>query len=341
MLKWILSSILKYYIGTIDSLRIKVAALCFAVCEASVLSVCVRFVLCESSLQECVPGPSVRVSVCVVDKKMPRGNQSQTDTKKSTKSKGKKGPDKTPDIVGNTPATSAETDNPEHYSSETEFEEVQESLEKSLSYESLTWMRHVIRVQAEDVLKTKLDHVIQAEVAKYIADNLAKAVHPLEVKTKELEETVAKLNRALTGVNKDLAKKNDEIEKLKSHIDRIDQKQREKVVRVTGVEEESDEKLQRKIVKIAKNKLGMKKIKEEDVQEVYRAGKKKSNKTRDIVIQFTKKSTRDVFLQHKSKIPRTADPKTRMYINEDLTEYRQKLLFDASGKIKGAWSMVT
>ena len=275
-----------------------------------------------------------------VDKKMPRGNQSQSDTKKSKKSKGKKGPDKTSDI-GNMPDTSAEMENPEHNSSETEFEEVQESLEKSLSYESLTWMRHVIRVQAKDVLKTKLDHVIQAEVNKYIRDSLAKAVHPLEVKTKELEETVAKLNRALTGVNKDLAKKSDEIEKLKSHIDRIDQKQRETVVRVTGVEEESGEKLQRKIVKIAKNKLGMKKIKEEDVQEVYRAGKKKSNKTRDIVIQFTKKSTRDVFLQHKSKIPRTADPKTRMYINEDLTEYRQKLLFDASGKIKGAWSMVT
>ncbi len=142
-------------------------------------------------------------------------------------------------------------------------------------------MRHVIRVQAEDVLKTKLDSLIPAEVNKHIKDNLGKVMQSFEVKTKELEEKVTKLNRALAGVNKDLAKKNREIEQLKSHIDRIDQKQRETRVRVTGVEEESDENLQKKILKIAKSKLGMKKIKEEDVQEVYRAGKKRNNKTRD------------------------------------------------------------
>ena len=87
----------------------------------------------------------------------------------------------------------------------------------------------------------------------------------------------------------------------------------------------------------------MKKIKEEDVQEVYRAGKKREGQTTDIVIQFTKKSTRDTLLKQREKIPGTTNPVARMYINEDLTEYRQKLLFDArkmvkSGKIKGAWS---
>ncbi len=234
--------------------------------------------------------------------------------------------------------------NPVHedVDSETEFEEVQETLRNSLSQESLTWMRHVIRVQAEDVLRTKLDRVILNEVNKYMEENLTKVVQSFELKTKGLEETIVKLNRALCGVNKDLAKKNAEIEKLKSHFDTTDQKQRETRVRVTGVDEENEENLQKKVVKIAKNKLGMK-IKEEDLQEVYRAGKKKTNKTRDIVIQFTKKCTRDVYLQHRKKIPRTPDPKARMYINEDLTEYRQKLLFDArqvakNGKIKGAWS---
>ena len=224
-----------------------------------------------------------------------------------------------------------------------EVAEVQQTLENALSYESLTWMRHVIRVQAEDVLRTKLDHVIQAEAVKFMEENLTRVTLSFENKIKGLEESVIKLNKALTGVNKELAKKNKEIDRLKSHIDKVDQKQREARVRVTGVDEENEENLQKKVVKIARSKLGMKKIKEEDVQEVYRAGKKRNNKVRDIVIQFTKKSTRDVFLQQRSKIPRTTDPKMRMYVNEDLTEFRQKLLFDArqvtkSGKIKGAWS---
>ncbi len=55
-----------------------------------------------------------------------------------------------------------------------------------------------------------------------------------------------------------------------------------------------------------------------------------------------KKSTRDEFFKQRTKIPRTTDPRRRMYIDEDLTEFRQKLLFDARqkvkcGKIRGAW----
>ena len=114
-------------------------------------------------------------------------------------------------------------------------------------------------------------------------------------------------------------------------------------MRIACVQEENDENLYRKVLKIAKSQLGMKKLKEDNIQEVYRAGKKKNKQTRDIVIQFKDKSLRDSFLEQRKKIRRTTDPKDRIYINEDLTEYRQKLLFDARqvakhNRIKGAWS---
>ncbi len=177
---------------------------------------------------------------------------------------------------------------------------------------------------------------------KALGDKLAKVVESYELKTKALQDTILKLNKSVAGINKDLSKKQNEIDKLKAYVDKIEQKQKESRVRITNVEEEEGENLQKKVLKIAKNKLGLK-LKEECVQEVYRARKKKDTKTRDIVMQFEKKCTRDDFLQRRTRIPRTQDPKAWMYINEDLTEYRQKLLFDARkmvkcGKIKGAWS---
>ncbi len=78
----------------------------------------------------------------------------------------------------------------------------------------------------------------------------------------------------LNNPNIEGVRKNDEITKLKSHIDSIEQKQKETRVRIAGVQEEREENLPKKVLKIAKSQLGMKKMKEEDIQEIYRAGKK-------------------------------------------------------------------
>ncbi len=203
------------------------------------------------------------------------------------------------------------------------------------------WFRNIIRAQAKHVMEETIAQEVEKSTTN-INIQLKKLQEEMAEKTKELENKISKLHRALDGVNKDLGRKNDEIQLLKAHIDTIEQKQKETRVRIMGIDEESNENLHKKIVKIAKSKLAMKKLKEDDIQEVYRAGKKKENKTRDIVVQFTKKSTRDEFLKQRTKIPRTTDPRKRMYINEDLTEFRQKLLFDARqkvkcGKIKDAW----
>ncbi len=107
---------------------------------------------------------------------------------------------------------------------------------------------------------------------------------------------------------------------MKAHVDTIEQKQKEARVRICGMQEENGENLHKKVLKMAKSQLGLKKLKEGDIQEAYRAGKKKEHRVRDVVIQFTTKCTRDSFLQQKIKLPRTPDPKTRIYINEDLTE---------------------
>ncbi len=85
------------------------------------------------------------------------------------------------------------------------------------------------------------------------------------------------------------------------------------------MQEKNGQNLHKKVLKMAKSQLGLKKLKEGDIQEAFREGNKKDHWVRDVVIQFTTRCTRDSFLQQKIKPPRNPDPKSRLYINEDLT----------------------
>ncbi len=154
---------------------------------------------------------------------------------------------------------------------------------------------------------------------------------------------IDKLKWAKDGINRTLSKRNNEIEHLKQIIDNVDQKQRETRVRISGIAEEEGEDLEKKILKLAKNSLGLKKLKSSDIQVSHRSGKRKQMKTRDVIVQFTDKPTKDNFQQNKKKLLNKNDEQKRIYINDDLTEYRLKLLYDARQlvkrrKLKAAWS---
>ncbi len=84
-------------------------------------------------------------------------------------------------------------------------------------------------------------------------------------------------------------------------------------------------------------------MKESELCQAYRVGKPEKKAHRDVVIEFGKKSDQEAFCDSKKKIPKAGDPKQRLYINDNLTVLRQKLLFDARkfvrmSKIKGTWS---
>ncbi len=84
-------------------------------------------------------------------------------------------------------------------------------------------------------------------------------------------------------------------------------------------------------------------MKSSDIKAIHRTGKKKETKCRDIIVQFADKKTKDTFQKEKKKLSSCNDSQRRVYINDDLTEYRQKLLYDARQlvkrqKLKAAWS---
>ncbi len=164
----------------------------------------------------------------------------------------------------------------------------------------------------------------------------------MKVKLDECNSEINKLKWAKDGINKDLAKKSKTIELLQQNIDTVDQKQRETRVRISGIPEEQGEDLSKTIVKMAKNKMGLKKIKDTDLVQIYRSGKKKTSRNRDVIVQFNCKTTRDTFHAARKKL-QTTNHQESIYVNDDLTDYRQKLLFDTrrlvkKKKMKAAWS---
>ncbi len=90
-----------------------------------------------------------------------------------------------------------------------------------------------------------------------------------------------------------MAKKSAEIEHLKQSLDSLEQKQREQRVRITGIPEEEGENLTKKLLDLAKKKIWLKKLKDTDIVEIYRSGKQKIARTRDVIVQFESKLTRD------------------------------------------------
>ena len=89
--------------------------------------------------------------------------------------------------------------------------------------------------------------------------------------------------------------------------------------------------------------MGLKKLKNENIVQIYRSGKKKVSKTRNIIVQFENKPLRDSFYEARKKLHDATDSHRKIYINDDLTEFRMKLLYDArtlvkKKKRKGSWS---
>ena len=81
---------------------------------------------------------------------------------------------------------------------------------------------------------------------------------------------------------------------------------------------------------MVKNQLGLKDIKTTDIHALYRSEKRKeSKKNRDIVIQLKNKVIRDRIYDARQRAIKSSEISKRVYINDNLTKFRQKLLFDA------------
>ena len=124
---------------------------------------------------------------------------------------------------------------------------------------------------------------------------------------------------------------NDKISELVVTIDSIAQKEFTNDVQVVGLgESPSSEEDMKKVVKMAKEKMGMK-LKKTDVKSIHRLGKMSPHKAmpRDLVIRFKDQTTRDEFHNNRKKMATSKLSQQNIYINDRLTTLRKGLFFEA------------
>ncbi len=272
---------------------------------------------------------------------MPRGKQSQTDTKKSTKTKEKKGNNETPD-AGDTPITSTEAENLQP----TIREETQEEV-TIVTNEQTLWLRNVIRAQAKDILQDMMDEkwnqIENNTTIQQMVKTLVKSeIGELAEKVSNLTRECQKKQRQLERLEHECCQKDHQIKSLRLQLDELHQQTHDHSLQVVGlpeVESVADE--MKQIIKLSKEKLHIK-LKSGDF-EVTRLGKKKETKTRNTLLKFKDKSLRDKIFEHRKKTATNSSPSENIYFNDQLTKHRQNLLFTArnlvkSKKLFAAWA---
>ena len=252
---------------------------------------------------------------------MPRGKRKKN---KTTEAK----PEQPPQ-----PEVTASLRSPLAEDSENEFEEIEQTLQQSLSYDTLTWMKYVIRVQAENVLKTKLKQMNVCSCEKLTIE-----LNTLQRRFAELERDYKETTRKL---KQELDDKNNHIKQLEAQIDVIDQQNRQKNVRIVGLEETETETTKEDIVKMMH--LENFNISTNDIDEVHRFGKRgKSRTPRDTLVKFRSTATKEKVYKNRIAITKTmrgsgsgnAKANGKTFINDDLTKYRAKLLYNTRRLVK-------
>ena len=134
--------------------------------------------------------------------------------------------------------------------SESEFAAVEKSLEQSLSHDSLTWMRHVIRVQAAEVTKGILKQEREAkstsDANQY--DILTKQIDDLKQRFRDIQQEVDTLKaenlrrkREIERLEFTNCKKQSMIDDLKIKLDEVQQEKHEHSVQILGLPENKKE----------------------------------------------------------------------------------------------------
>ena len=161
--------------------------------------------------------------------------------------------------------------------------------------------------------------------------------------TKTLKGEINKLQKDMEDLqveNADLRKTNDDLETRLSAVeyetDSLEQYSRRNSLRISGIPEEPGENTDQRVIQLAGG-LG---VNPEDIDRSHRIGKleqvrprvwrgapRPKRRPRDILVKFARYNARDKLYQE-CKDLRNLETHANVFINEDLTKKRSKLLFD-------------
>ena len=215
-----------------------------------------------------------------------------------------------------------------------------------MTNDQVLWFRNIIRAQGKDILKELFDEKRRKlnEENEVLKQQLT---HRLDqFKRDELADLKTENQRLLRRIERlelEGSKKSKKILELQIDLDKMEQKQYENDVQIVGLKEANNEEEDlKKILKVSRETMGCK-IKKSDIKTIHRLGKKSSDKSRDVIVQFAELSTRQKFYQNRKKTAPHKETSRNIYINDRLTNYRKGLFFSSrkllkSKKLYAAWT---
>ena len=241
------------------------------------------------------------------------------------------------------PATDPATQEDDNLESDSEANEAW--VQKYTGENHMTHFKNIIRVQAKEVMKEAITQEVQRQVQSQLKEMSAAHEKSKKESTElieRLETEVAKIKRRVEKLEFSNAQKESKIKDLLLKLDAAEQMKHDHSLQIVGLPEVKDDiEAAKQITKMGKE-LGIK-IKSSDIEEITRLGKKKDQKRRNVIIKLKDKSVREKIFEQRKNLVKDSDPKKNVYINDQLTKYRQNLLFASRKLVKSkrlfaAWS---
>ena len=176
-----------------------------------------------------------------------------------------------------------------------------------------------------------------------IADILRQTFEPqMSYMAKSIVDgVIAGLNSTIQALQKENKSLRDRVEMLEARADASEQYSRRNCLRIAGVPEDANENTDVYIIDLARAIEAD--VSLDDIERSHRVGKQiaSSSRPRDIIVKFLSYRTRRKFYGARTKTKKSGY--TGVFINEDLTKPRRKLLLKARQMVKfrhlnSAWS---
>lgn len=180
--------------------------------------------------------------------------------------------------------------------------------------------RNIKDIIEESVNDSRFLATLAKCVADIVLDKMNDKFDSLLLKTDVLQEKV----NTLQAENNDLRKR----------MNRLEQNQRMRRLRFTGVREGDKEDVMQSITHLLTNKLNLASS-DIHIEKCYRIPVKDKNKVRPVIIDFSTQKCRDLVYNRKNKLRGST-----IIINEDLTQFNYKLLNSCKSTFgqKNVWS---
>lgn len=183
-----------------------------------------------------------------------------------------------------------------------------------------------------DILQiaTELRSMMMPEIKSVVHDAVKEATQSLRDEIKNLTSENDQLKNANNALEKRLTV-------MENENDNLEQYSRRNTLRISGIPEETDEETDSIVLHLASN-LGVD-LSDSDIDRSHRVGKfndreradeapRARRRDRDIIVKFARYNARNKLYQKRKEL-RSIPVMTSIFINEDLTKKRSKLLFNA------------